>query len=84
MCNIKRTTYYYNLKQLSKVDKYASVKAEIMRIYEQSNKTYGYPRITEELKKLGIIYNRKTVYKLMQELNITSIIRVKKGIKKAV
>ena len=60
------------------MDKYAAVKEEIIRIYEQSNKIYGYPRITEELKKLGFTYNRKTIYKLMQQLNISSIIMPKK------
>ena len=54
------------------------MKEEIIRIYEQSNKIYGYPRITEELKKLGFTYNRKTIYKLMQQLNISSIIMPKK------
>lgn len=58
------------------------MKEEILRIYEESNRIYGYPRITEELKKLGFTYNRKTIYKLMKALNISSIIRVKKRYKK--
>ena len=63
----KRSTYYYNLEQLNSVDKYAAVKTAILDIYEKSNKTYGYPRITEELKKIGYKYNQKTIYKLMKE-----------------
>ena len=43
--------------------------------------TYGYLRITEELKKIGCKYNQKTVYKLMKELNIASVIRAKKRYK---
>ena len=68
--NMKRSTYHYNNRQLNKVDKYAEVKIAILDIYEKSNKTYGYPRITKALNKLGYTYDRKTVYKLMKELNI--------------
>lgn len=63
------------------MDKYAAVKTAILDIYEKSHKTYGYPRITEELKKIGYKYNQKTVYKLMKELNIASVIRAKKRYK---
>ena len=66
---------------LSKIDKYASAKTAILEIYEKSNKTYGYPRISKALEKLGYTYDRKTVYKLMKELKISSIIRLKGGIK---
>ena len=79
--NMKRSTYYYNIKSLSKIDKYASAKTAILEIYEKSNKTYGYPRISKVLEKLGYTYDRKTVYKLMKELKISSLIRIKKRYK---
>ena len=82
VANMKRSTYHYNHRQLNKADKYAEVKIIILDIYEKSNKTYGYPRITKALNKLGYTYDRKTVYKLMKELNISSIIRVKKRYKR--
>ena len=78
---MKRNTYYYNVKKPAALDKYAEVKASILEIYEKSNKTYGYPRITKALEKLGYTYDRKTVYKLMKELKISSLIRVKKRYK---
>ncbi len=78
---MKRSTYYYNVKKPAALDKYAEVKASILEIYEKSNKTYGYPRITKALEKLGYTYDRKTVYKLMKELKISSLIRVKKRYK---
>ncbi|SIW07566.1 transposase [Mucispirillum schaedleri ASF457] len=79
--NMKRSTYYYNVKKPAALDKYAEVKASILEIYEKPNKTYGYPRITKVLEKLGYTYDRKTVYKLMKELKISSLIRVKKRYK---
>lgn len=80
--NMKRSTYYYNIKSLSKIDKYASAKTAILEIYEKSNKTYGYSRISKALEKLGYTYDRKTVYKLMKELKISSIIRIKRRYKR--
>ena len=53
--NMKRSTYYYNIKSLSKIDKYASAKTAILETYEKSNKTYGYPRISKALEKLVIL-----------------------------
>ena len=79
---MKRSTYYYNVKKPAALDKYAEVKASILEIYEKSNKTYGYPRITKALEKLGYTYDRKTVYKLMKELKISSIIRIKRRYKR--
>ena len=78
---MKRSTYYYNVKKPAALDKYAEVKTSILEIYEKSNKTYGYPRITKVLEKLGYTYDKKTVAKLMKELNISSLIRVKKRYK---
>ena len=78
---MKRSTYYYNVKKPAALDKYAEVKASILEIYEKCNKTYGYPRITKVLEKLCYTYDRKTVYKLMKELKISSLIRVKKRYK---
>ncbi len=79
---MKRSTYYYNVKKPAALDKYAEVKASILEIYEKSNKTYGYPRISKALEKLGYTYDRKTVYKLMKELKISSIIRIKRRYKR--
>ena len=53
IAKIPRSAYYYYSKQFDspKPDKYADIKAEIRRIYEESKGRYGYRRITKELKK---------------------------------
>ena len=63
-----RSTFYYYLKE--KRDKYAEAKAEIQNIYESSKNTYGYRRITLELRQRGYEINHKTVLKLMKILKI--------------
>lgn len=68
--------YYHNLR--SKIDKYQDIKKQIKSIYHQHKGRYGYRRITDELRKLGIIINHKTVLKLMNCLELKSLIRRKK------
>lgn len=73
-----RSTFYYHLKQLQKKDKYEIIKKEIRSIYKQNKGRYGYRRIRDELQNRGHTINHKTVYSLMCELGLKSVIRVKK------
>jgi transposase InsO family protein len=46
----------------------------IRRVFNQSMKTYGYRRITDELRdKYGIIYNTKKVLRIMNKYGITPL-----------
>lgn len=78
IAGIPRSTYYYYSKQMDRPDKYASVKAEIRRIYEENRKRYGYRRITAKLKGTPHYVNHKTVQKLMREMGIFCRVRMKK------
>ena len=68
LSNLARSTYYYYLKE--KQDKYAVEKQEIQEIFTNSKNTYGYRRITLELRQKGYVINHKTVLKLMKTLKI--------------
>lgn len=59
-------------------DKYADVKARIRAIYDQHKGRYGYRRITAMLKQQGSLINHKTVQRLMDQLQLKSLVRVKK------
>ena len=74
IADIPRSTYYYYSKQFEhpKPDRYAEIKTEIRRIYEESKGRYGYRRITKELKKKFVI-NHKTVQKLMRKMGIFAV-----------
>lgn len=72
-----RSTFYYHLKA-SKQDKYEVLRKEIKSIYELHKGRYGYRRIKLALRNKGYLINHKTVLRLMQELGISSLIRVKK------
>ena len=78
LAQLPRSTYYYHLKKMGKPDKYAETKAWIAEVYHKHKGRYGYRRITLELRKAGIIINHKTVQRLMGELGLKSMVRIKK------
>ena len=73
-----RSTYYYYLKKSKKSDKYAIVKEEIISIYHENQGRYGYRRITLELRNRNYCINHKTVQRLMKNLSLKCMVRVKK------
>ncbi len=74
-----RSTFYYNLAQSRKRDKWADVKGKIFSIYHRHEGRYGYRRITQALfDDHKLVVNHKTVKRLMDDLGIKSMVRVKK------
>ena len=53
----------------------ALLKVTIKSIHEESNGTYGSPRITQEMKNRNMPISHNTVSKFMRELGITGIPR---------
>ena len=54
------------------------LKEEIIAIYHENQGRYGYRRITLELRNRGYCINHKTVQRLMGELNLKCMVRIKK------
>ena len=78
IAKLAHSTYYYQVSQFDKPDKYADVKVDILSIFRDENKCRrGYRVITEELKKTRLI-NHKTVLILMREMGIYCMVRAKK------
>jgi transposase InsO family protein len=75
---LARSTYYYHLKQLNKLDKNKVLKAKIKMIYDEHKGNYGYRRITLELRNQGFLVNHKKVQRLMKRMNLTARIRRKR------
>lgn len=73
-----RSTYYYYVKKAKQPDKYKEIKEEILNIFHENQGRYGYRRITMELRNRGFCINHKTVQKLMKELNLKCMVRMKK------
>lgn len=76
MCNINKQTISYQNKLKAKPSKYEEIKCNIIEIFFNSNKTYGYRRVYNSLSaKFDIGIN--TVLKLMNELNLCPYIKRK-------
>lgn len=73
--NLKRSTYYYYRKNGFK-DNYEELRNKILTIFNKSKHTYGYRKITQELrnqkKDEEKPVNHKLVQKLMTEMGIHS------------
>lgn len=78
VAGIARSTYYYWVKQMDRPDKYKEVKELIQEIFDEHQGRYGYRRITLELHNRGIKINHKTVRRLMNEMGLKCLVRMKK------
>lgn len=78
LAEIPRSTYYYCLKSIRQPDKYSELKTAIEAIFNENQSRYGYRRITLELHNRGYVINHKTVYRLMRQLKLKSMVRIKK------
>lgn len=63
---------------MQKSDKYAAAKEEITAIYQENKGRYGYRRITTELHRRGFVLNHKTVQRLMKQMGLVCLVRMKK------
>ena len=75
---LPRSTYYYQLKQLDRLDKDKDLKAEIQSIFTEHRRNYGYRRMTLELRNRGYMVNHKRVQRLMKVLDLSARIRRKR------
>ena len=73
-----RSSFYYGQSRVNTPDRYATEKAKIQSIYHQHQGRYGYRRIGLVLRQMGYLLNHKTVQKLMGELKLKSLVRMKK------
>lgn len=78
LAEMPRSTYYYYVKKEKNPDKYKEIKEEISNIFHANQGRYGYRRITLELRNRGFLINHKTVQRLMKQLNLKCMVRIKK------
>ena len=78
LAGLPRSTFYYYLHQSQNTAKYQMVKEQIVIIFNENKKRYGYRRITKELHNNNICVNHKTVQKLMKQLGLVCRVRAKR------
>ncbi len=70
IARIPKSTYFYQLN--IKANKDEDLIQEIKEIFNLNHQKYGYIRITIELRNRGYKINKKKVYRLMKENNLTA------------
>ncbi|SAL49877.1 integrase [Caballeronia telluris] len=75
---LARSTFYYQLKVMGAGDRHKDLKSRIKAVYERHKGRYGYRRITAAIRQMGQTVNRKKVQRLMGELQLKSVVWVKK------
>ena len=78
LAEIPRSTYYYWVKQFDRPDKDAVLKSVVKEIYDEHQGRYGYRRIRDELANREYKVNHKKVQRIMKELGLKSLVRIKK------
>jgi transposase InsO family protein len=78
LAQVPRSTYYYWIKTLERLDQDTNLKKRIENIYNEHKGRYGYRRIQAQLHNDGLRINHKKVQRIMKELGLTSIVRMKK------
>jgi putative transposase len=78
IAGIPRSTYYYWVKKLGEPHPDAELRILIQSVYDEHEGRYGYRRIRDELLNRGHQVNHKKVQRIMKELNLKSMVRLKK------
>ncbi|WP_114571790.1 IS3 family transposase, partial [Exiguobacterium flavidum] len=73
-----RSVYYYWRTRLTAEDKYAEVKAAIHALFHEHEGRCGYRRIHALLERQGFRHDPKTVRRLMGELGLKCLVRMKR------
>jgi transposase InsO family protein len=78
LADIPRSTYYFWVKNFGRPDPDAELKVLIQAIYDEHEGRYGYRRIRDELRNCGHKVNHKKVQRIMKELGLKCLVRMKK------
>lgn len=73
-----RSVYYYWRTRLTGEDKYAEVKAAIHTLFHEHEGRCGYRRIHALLERQGFRHDPKTIRRLMNELGLKCLVRMKR------
>ena len=78
VAKIARSTYYNLIQILKQPDSDRKWKRRIKFIYNKHKGRFGYRRITDTLQEKGYVINKKKVLRIMRELGLQCIVRMKK------
>jgi putative transposase len=73
LAQVSRAGFYRSLQEQLPVEEEMEVQSAIQRIVVEHRRRYGYRRITAELRRQGMVVNRKRVARIMREDNLLAV-----------
>jgi putative transposase len=75
LTQVSRAGFYRSLQQQAPDEEEMEVRVAIQQIFLEHRRRYGYRRISQELRRRGMVVNRKRVQRLMQTDNLLGLQR---------
>jgi transposase InsO family protein len=75
LAQVSRASFYRSLQQHEPEMEEMEVRATIQQIFLEHRRRYGYRRVAAELRRRGLVVNRKRVQRLMQTDNLLAVQR---------
>lgn len=73
LAQVSRAGFYRSFREQEPQQEEMELRSAIQQIFLEHRRRYGYRRVTKELRRRGIIANRKRVQRLMREDNLLAI-----------
>jgi putative transposase len=73
LAQVSRAGFYRSLQEQMPVEEEMEVRSAIHRIVVEHGRRYGYRRISAELRRQGMVVNRKRVARIMREDNLLAV-----------
>jgi putative transposase len=70
---VSRAGFYRSLQEQRPVEEEMAVRSAIQQIAVEYRRRYGYRRISPELRRRGMVVNRKRVARIMREDNLLAV-----------
>jgi len=75
LAQVSRAGFYRSLQQAEPDQEEMELRRAIQQIFLEHRRRYGYRRISQELRRRGMVVNRKRVQRLMQTDNLLGLQR---------
>jgi putative transposase len=75
LAQVSRASFYRSLQQQEPEREEMELRAAIQQIFLEHRRRYGYRRVSQELRRRGLLVNRKRVQRLMQTDNLLAVQR---------
>ena len=73
LAGVSRAGLYRSLQNNEPLEEEMEVRSAIQRIFAKHRRRYGYRRVSQELRRRGMLVNHKRVARLMREDNLLAV-----------